>query len=599
MARGFRNRVAGALSGLSRVIQRADASAGPIDLLQQAAVRSSYEAASQSRRMSPWQPNRLHINAALASEGPLLRARSRQVIANAAYGANASETFVCYAVGPGIKPSSLILDEQQRGEVSLAFTDWTDEADADGITDFYGLQSLVSRALFDAGECFVRLRARYAADGLSVPLQLQLIEAEQLDQSMTMPGPGGNIIRQGIEFDPIGRRVAYYFWPTNPGDYTSFLPPASSLSLGDKVRVPAETVLHIFKPLRPGQIRGRPWMTPGLVKLHDLDEYDDAELSRKKTAAMFAAFLTRTPGDDAPGSLLADGSTPTSPDGSIEVYLEPATIQPLLEGGDIKFAEPADVGPNYEAFQYRSLAGLCAALGLPYHAVTSDVSRANYSSLRASLVEARRRIEQFQWETLIFQFCRPVWINWLDAAVSSGAVSLPGYARNPLQFRRVKWLPPRWDWVDPLKDVQAEKLMVDSGFKSRSDVIEERGEDPVETDLRIAADRQREIELGLSFAVGYSKSPDPPMGTDVPQPSATAGEVPPTPEPAPTTEPAATPAAAGNDYLEQFERLLKAQPAPVINVHPQPRYARGTVEKTVVTKHDSKGRIKEFERRIG
>jgi capsid protein len=43
----------------------------------------------------------------------------------------------------------------------------------------------------------------------------------------------------------------------------------------------------------PGQIRGEPWLARALVKLNELDQYDDAELVRKKTAAMFAGFITR------------------------------------------------------------------------------------------------------------------------------------------------------------------------------------------------------------------------------------------------------------------------------------------------------------------
>jgi capsid protein len=56
--------------------------------------------------------------------------------------------------------------------------------------------------------------------------------------------------------------------------------------------------------------------------------------------------------------------------------------------------------------------------------------------------------------------------------------------------------------------------MVDAGFKARSDVIEERGEDADDTDARIAADHERERKLGLAFPVGFSKTPDAPAGTD-------------------------------------------------------------------------------------
>ena len=457
-----------------------------------------------ARRLSPWRPNRAHINTILAGEAPLIRARTRQLVANAPYAANASEAFVAYTTGVGIVPSSKIPDPAQKKAVQQAFLDWTDEADADGLTDFYGLQSLAARALFDAGEVFVRLRPRFASDGLSVPLQIQLLEAEQLDSAMTMPAPGGNVIRCGIEFDQIGRRVAYHFWRTHPGDMTIMQ------GQGERVRVPAENVLHIYKPMRPGQIRGRPWLTASMIKLHDLDQYDDAELSRKKGAAMFMAWLVRGLDADPGAQLVEDAEAKTGADGLMEMFMEPSVIQELPKGVDVKFNEPADVGANYEPFQYRTILQGIAPTGLPYHAVTGDTSKANYSSLRAAQLETRRRIEQFQNETLIFQFCRPIWTAWLAAAVLAGTVSLPGFARQQKLYSRCAWRTPKWDWVDPKKDAEAEILLIAAGIQSRSAAIRGRGEEPDDVDEEIAADKAREERLGLSFTTAPQSPPTQP-----------------------------------------------------------------------------------------
>jgi lambda family phage portal protein len=283
----------------------------------------------------------------------------------------------------------------------------------------------------------------------------------------------------------------------------------------ERVRVPAEQVLHLYKPLRPGQIRGRPWLTAGMVTLYDFDRYTDAELTRKLGAAMFMTFITQEYGEQIADTGLVDDNTTAHADGTADVQMEPGLAQLLPKGMDVKFNEPADVGPNFEAFSYRKLLELCASMGLPYYAVTGDTSKANYSSLRAAMVECRRRIEQFQWEVLIYQFCRPVYQWWLPAAVLSNAIKLPAFGANPKAYSRVKWITPKWDWVDPLKDAQAEKLQVDAGFKARSDVIEAMGEDPEDTDARIAADHAREQRYGLSFPVGFAKAPDAPAGSDI------------------------------------------------------------------------------------
>lgn len=97
----------------------------------------------------------------------------------------------------------------------------------------------------------------------------------------------------------------------------------------------------------------------------------------------------------------------------------------------------------------------------------------------------------------------------MNDAVLAGTIALPGYADNPIAYQRAKWIAPRFEWVDPLKDRQAEKLAVDSGFKSRSDVIEAEGYDPEETDERIAADKEREKKLGLDFPIHGASSTQP------------------------------------------------------------------------------------------
>ena len=116
-------------------------------------------------------------------------------------------------------------------------------------------------------------------------------------------------------------------------------------------------------------------------------------------------------------------------------------------------------------------------MGVPYTNVTGDLRQANYSSLREGKLEFRRRIEQFQHGTLVFQLCRPVWRRWIRDAVLAGALDLPGFARDPAPYLAVKWIPPKWDWVDPLKDRKAEIEAIEAGLKSRSDVIESEGYD--------------------------------------------------------------------------------------------------------------------------
>lgn len=471
-------------------------------------TRAQYDGSRTRRRLANWIPPSTAINALLAQGGETLRNRARDICRNNPHATSAVESFVSNLVGEGIKPSSLVESPELKKQIQQLWLDWTDEADSEGIRDFYGLQAQAAQGLFEAGEVFIRLRPRRASDGLSVPLQLQLLESEMLPYGDNRQSPDrpNNYVMNGVEFDRLGRRVGYWFLTQHPGEVTV----QQQFDAREQVFVRADQVLHVFRQTRPGQVRGVPIIAPAIVKLWLLDQYDDAELDRHKVAAMFAGFIrSPTPEDAFPEAVEAAEVSSQYGDSQMIPTLEPGTIQSLLPGEDITFATPAEVSGQYEAFQYRNQLALFSAMGIPYTVGTGDLSRVNYSSMRGAIVEFRRRLRQLQHHVMVFQFCRPIYQRWLSDAVMAGALPITDYVGNERAYRRAKWIPPKFEWVDPLKDQQAEKLAVDSGFKSRSDVIEESGFDPEEVDARIAADKAREEKLGLDFPLANMMAVNP------------------------------------------------------------------------------------------
>jgi lambda family phage portal protein len=176
-----------------------------------------FDGAQMQRRLVAWRAGDESINSLILQGGELQRARARQLVRTNPYAANASASFTAHAVGCGIKPSSLVEDGALKDQIQRLWLAWTDETDADGLTDFYGLQAMAARAMFEAGECFLRFRPRRPDDGLSVPLQLQMLSSEHLPLSKCETLPNGNEIIFGIELDRIGRRLAYHFHRTPSG----------------------------------------------------------------------------------------------------------------------------------------------------------------------------------------------------------------------------------------------------------------------------------------------------------------------------------------------------------------------------------------------
>ena len=365
-----------------------------------------YDGAGYGKRLGNWSPSSSSINSLLASNLNTLRLRSHDIVRKNPYALNAIESIVSNCIGTGIKPQSKAKNAEFRKRIQELWLQWTDEADAFGACDFYGLQSLVLRSVIECGECFVRFKID--KKNATVPLKLQVLEAEHLDSSKDYTLPNGNVIKTGIEFDKSGKRVAYYLYREHPGD---------SCGGRESVRIPAHEILHIFKQTRPGQIRGEPWLSNVLLKLHELDQYEDAELVRKKTAAMFAGFVTR---------IDPDNEMFENRDGNSGAYgLEPGTMQFLDPGEDIKFSSPADVGGTYEAFIKQQLRAISVGLGITYEQLTGDLTGVNYSSIRAGLLEFRRKCNALQHNLIVFQMCRPIWNKFIELAILSDAIKTP------------------------------------------------------------------------------------------------------------------------------------------------------------------------------
>jgi lambda family phage portal protein len=460
-----------------------------------------YEAGSQTRRTIGWNAQSVSPNAAVLSTLATLRDRSRTATRNNGFAKGAIDKLVTNIIGTGIKPLSQATDPAIRKAIQALWTKWTDESDADGLLDFYGQQAQAVRGFLEAGDDYIRLRSRLPEDGLSVPMQLQVLEPELCPYTYNLV-TSTTRIRAGIEFDGIGRRIAYWFHPSRPGDLFDY--DASQLR-----RVPAESVIHLYDPLRPGQLRGIPHLTQALIKLNELDKFDDATLLRQQLANLFVAFLTKSTAGDGVNMLTGE-TIETDGEGKPLVPMAPGLFQELGVGEDVKFSEPPGTSDGYKDFMKQQLLAVSAATGVPYEALTGDMSGVNDRTVRVVFNEFRLRIQMVQHHLIAFQLCRPVWRAWMDAAVLSGAlpVSLADYRSNPDAYLAVTWTPPRTPYIHPVQDVEAQQAAIRAGLTSRSAIVSELGEDAESIDEQQAADNQRADEYRLKYDsdARYAKS---------------------------------------------------------------------------------------------
>lgn len=420
-------------------------------------MSSAYEGAAQHARWGDIED--FGPNDAVTSASHTLRSRSHHYIRNNPWARHAVRSWASAAVGTGIRPQ---WSDTANG-IDDFWEDWTLEADFDERHDFYGLQALVCKTVVASGECFVIRRPQPKSAGLTVPLQLQVLEPDFLANDVPdQKYKNGTVVKGGIRFDKHGKREAYRLFKSHPKEDTEY---------PEGVWVPASEVLHIFEADRPGQSHGVGWASSCLLRMHELDQYEDAELVRKKTAALFSAFIYEPPqGGNAPIGVQMNKKTKPKMRG-----LSPASMQTVPSGYDIKFSNPADVGYTYEPWLRNQLLGIARAYGLTYEMLTGDLRQVNYSSIRAGMLEFRRLCEQVQQQIIVFQFSQKV-VRWfLDLAYLSNAISMPGYSENKRPYLRVKWQAPRWEEVDPLKASMSDYLDIRNGLSTQTDCLGRRG----------------------------------------------------------------------------------------------------------------------------
>jgi len=463
-------------------------------------LKRSYEGAKTGRRYGGWVTSGTDANGEITSASSRLRDRARDLVRNNPYASKSIMALSANLVGTGIIPRARTGEESLSEEVDSLWNSFAQECDADGVTDFYGIQTLVVRTMVESGECLVLFRRTSSGDGLTAPLQLQVLEPDHLDSGQDKNLPGGGFIQQGIEFDNSGKRVAYWLFPKHPGN-------AMALGSSKSLRIPAKDVLHIFDRLRPGQSRGVTWFAPAIIKLRDLDEYDEAELVRKKIEACFVAFVLN--GDD--GDTLGE-ATKESNERRIESF-EPGMVEYLPAGKDVRFGQPSS-SAGYSEYMRVQLHAIASAVGLTYELLTGDLSQVNYSSIRAGLIEFRRRIKSLQAQVLIPGLCRPVWKRFIETAQAAGKLPTNGEIR-------AEWTPPRFEAVDPMKDIQAEILSVRAGMMTLKEAIARQGYDPSQTLSEISETFKELDQLGItldtdarkSTRTGQSKPPTAPVST--------------------------------------------------------------------------------------
>lgn len=447
--------------------------------------KRSWDGASEGRRADSWnKKSNSSVNLAIARDLKKLVARSRELAINNPYAKKAPYIIANNIVGTGILLTPSIVDKVEKGKlisnknknvlkaIAAAWNEWADDLSADynGDFNFYGLQHLAVRTKVVSGEVLA-VRRLVKQDVNKYGFQVLILEGDFIDTSKdTARSNDGGYIFRGIVYDKDGKRKGYWLFDRHPSEADA-----------KSTFYPIKDVIHLYEVERTGQNRGVPDAAATMVAQRDLADYLDADILGKKGAACFSAIVQKQELPDADPT--ADGPTLES--------LEPGMIQYLQPGETISFPSLPQ-NPGLSDFVKVAMRGIAAGYLMPYENLTGDLSNVTFISGRLGQLDFKKQVEYWQHTTFIPKFCERIFQWFIDGAKIAGVLDEKMNATV-----KGSWTAPRWQMMDPTKEIAAMKDEVRSGFASWSEKVRENGYNPEEVLAELTQDQKNFVTAGL------------------------------------------------------------------------------------------------------
>ncbi|WP_162166223.1 phage portal protein [Campylobacter fetus] len=403
---------------------------------------------------------KLAINTDPDNANKILRSQARTISVSNSLASGFFETLTSEILGE----QGLILDVTSGNatldkKIEKMFFDWELDCCPYGIYDFEDIEEMAVIAFYRDGEVFARLHKQ---DGLKI----ELIDANLIDNNYTNEAKN---IKCGIERAKDSLTPLFYYIRKSDREL---------------LKIPASEMIHIKKPLIPQQYRGISKMASSIIDIEDKDRLRTSELDRATLASKITGFFIRKNDDGV--DFDENGNEPATNELPIPTKAEVGKMGVIDEDMDVKFVE-SHAPTNIEYYLKSTDREVARSLGVSYHTYTGDLREVNYSSIRQGTTAERRSFRRFQG-FLRRKFHTPIFKAWLEAELLRGNITPNEYKKVAPNFT---FKPQGWDYIDPTKEVNANKTAIDSGFKSITEVLREKG---IEHDNFIS-DLNKDLEI--------------------------------------------------------------------------------------------------------
>lgn len=429
--------------------------------------KRSFEAAQINRLLASFKTFSNNINDDLKYDLSTLRARSNDLSKNDPL----ARKFFSMAEENIVGANGFILQSKAQDEVGMDseannaiekhFNIWSNKfVDVRGKLSFSELTRMVVRSVARDGECLIR---HVFDDRNSYGYSIQVLSGEKLSDINKESSANQNAIINGVEIDSYGVPLFYHIY-------------VNKCTTGSPIiKIPASEITHVFIQEYSNQVRGFPWLTPVMTRLHVLRKYIEFSLQASAIGASSMGFFTQNDGD------IDDLADDEGEDGELFSTAQGGTFSVLPKGFDFKEWNPAFPSNIFNDFIKGITRHIASGLGVSYNLLTQDLESTSYATIRASILDERNHWQNLQ-NSFIKQFVSVVYEKWLSTALLKSSIKLPNGKTLPVlkkeKFMNYSFIGRRFEWVDVKKDAEAKIMLVQNHLESPFKILAELGQDP-------------------------------------------------------------------------------------------------------------------------
>jgi len=246
----------------------------------------------------------------------------------------------------------------------------------------------------------------------------------------------------------------------------------------------------LFRPTRPGQFRGFPWIAPALHQFAELRSFASSTLEAADVAARMGGVL------ESDSTFSTDGEQDDY-EAFDPVEVEKGSLMTLPRGMKLSQLKPEHPSSTYKEFYECKLREIGRVLNMPFNVISGDSSYYNYASGRLDYQNWYKYVRVTQ-DWVERGVCDRVFRDWImEAVLIPDYLDLGGIDENEVLSAIPEWHWPGTEHVDPEKEANAQTTRLQNLTTTLADEWARAGQD-WETKLR---QRKRELdflkELGI------------------------------------------------------------------------------------------------------